>query len=272
MYKYDKSLLKMDQLEPTSRQSIWQKTQQQKRLFICGNNQSEKYELIRKLIIENNVQPVNVFTDRDRPGEWCRSFLRKLYNCSMGKPWSNGIDWNSRLNIFYNIQSINKLDEIIDDVFEFRRNPIVIFDGCNDILSDSELKKKNNRVSRVKALFDSNLTIICISDNFPDNKLKLLEANPFDFIFFSPFIHPITQNTRCRALIDYIFKRQLKKNLLYGLFIHFVANKSDNEFVYLKNEELETLHKGTTSTNDYEDNDDSNDDKSSVWTIHTFRS
>jgi hypothetical protein len=49
-------------------------------------------------------------------------------------------------------------------------------------------------------------------------------------------------------------------NLLYGLFIHFVANKSDNEFVYLKNEELETLHKGTTSTNDYEDNDDSNDD------------
>ena len=232
------------------------------RITVIGDSDSEKYEFVKKQIIlevnkirrKNKPDYILILTDSNS----AKTSLFKNINKRINMDTFGLCEANLKeltivhgVNVFYGFNDIYKLDFIISKI-KIPSDTIVIFDGLDKLLSDNERRKRSQNV---ESLFKRrNVKIFYITQNFPENKLDLIEAYPFDFIFFSPFS---TGGHSCKryTVVKTIFKIEAVKKKLYDPFIGFINRKADNEFVYLKHGELDTLYRGTTAKDDYSDNE-----------------
>lgn len=231
----------MNYLELKTRASIIANS---KRLIIVGDYDSYKYELVRHLTNPNLCnRKVLIFTDKCSINSVVGRGMSDIRSIDTKNRSGTNIRGINSYNYFYNIKTIKKLDTWLSSIN--CSNSIVILDGFDDVLKDTNFANKKTNFSKIVDVFENeDITPILISDDFPETKYKLISIYRFDFVFFSEIPQSCSLNSKCTQLR----KRLFKSTELFEEFKNCMTCKMqmqcENEFIYLKYRD-QYLYRGT---------------------------
>ena len=244
----------MNYLELRTRASI----ANSRRLIILGDYDSAKYELVRHLTNPNLCnRKVLIFTDKCSINSVVGRGMSDIRSIDTKNGNGTNIRGINSYNYFYNIKTIKILDTWLSSIN--CSNSIVILDGFDDVLNDTKFANKRTNFSNIVDVFENaDITPILISDDFPQNKYKLISIYNFDFVFFSKIPQSDSLNSKCTQLRKLIFG----STELFEEFKNCMTSKGITEFIYLKYTDQD-LCRGTCDDNEnlssYSEESDSSD-------------
>ena len=226
----------MNYLEVKTRASI----ANSRRLIILGDYDSAKYELVRHLVNPNLCnRKILIFTDKCSINSVVGRGMSDIRSIDTKNGNGTNIRGINNYNVFYNIKTIKILDTWLSSIN--CSNSIVILDGFDDVLNDTKFANKRSNFSNIVDVFENaDITPILISDDFPQNKYKLISIYNFDFVFFSKIPESGSLNSKCTQLRKLIFG----STEILEEFKNCMTFKGITEFIYLKYTDQD-LYRGT---------------------------